>query len=128
MEKENPLLIVEDDALLSRSLVRVLGLAGFKAVCAYTGEEGIRLAAELNPKVAILDIGLPDMKGYEVSRRIREVCRPWRVRILMLTGLAEPIDKLRGFAFGADAYLTKPCSDTELLKTIRLLSEDYALT
>ena len=115
------LLIVEDD----RSLVKVLKVrlesVGFEVHAESCGSTALSYAAEHQPDLVILDLRLPDIGGYEVCRELRKLYHPWSVPVLMLTGMDRPIDQVRGFAHGADAYLTKPCDPSELVRTIELL-------
>ena len=111
------ILVVEDEKTEARLLQLNLESAGFAVHTEGTGGAALRYAAEHPLDLVILDLKLPDISGYEVCRQLRKT-RPEGVLTLMLTGLVQPIDQLRGFAFGADAYLTKPCSITELMKTI----------
>jgi DNA-binding response OmpR family regulator len=112
------ILIVEDDTALARLVQWHLEEAGFAISTAHTGKDALLRAAEHRPDLIILDLKLPDMHGYDVAKEFRKLYHPWAVPILMLTGMDKPIDQLRGFAFGADAYLTKPFRPTELLETI----------
>ena len=118
------ILIIEDDAALSRLLRTFLESFGYEVETVMCGMTGLACAADTPPDLVILDIGLPDMNGYEVCRRLRQVSNPWSLPILMLTGMDKPVDQLRGYANGGDAYLVKPCEPPELLKTIALLLGD----
>lgn len=122
------ILIVEDDSLLANSLKRILHAEGFDVTIEPLGRTALTYAAEYQPDLVILDLKLPDMHGYEVARELRRFYHPWTVPVLMLTGMAQPVDQLRGFANGADAYLTKPCDPAELLKTIHLLLGDAVVS
>ena len=115
------ILIVEDDDAMSRLLKTLLELSGYEVHVEGSGSAGLHHAAEEQPHLVILDLRLPDINGYEVCRKLRQFSNSWSMPILMLTGLDKPADQLRGFAFGADAYLTKPCDPPELLKTVSLL-------
>lgn len=122
------ILIVEDDPRMAEMLAKRLALSGYEVRTEGAGEPALRFAAEHRPDLVILDLRLPDMSGYEVCAKLRRLYHRWDVPILMLTGMDRPIDELRGFAHGADAYLTKPFSMTELVHTIALLLEETALT
>ena len=115
------ILLVEDDEAMVRLLRSVLEMSGYDVSVVRCGATALTCATDSQPSLVILDVGLPDMNGYEVSRRLRHSFNPWAMPILMLTGLDKPADQLRGFASGADAYLTKPFDLPELLSTIALL-------
>lgn len=115
------ILIIEDDAALARVMRTFLEAFGYGVETVTCGMTGLACAADNQPDLVILDLGLPDMNGYEVCRRLRKLTNPWSMPILILTGMDKPVDQLRGFAHGGDAYLVKPCEPPELLKTIALL-------
>ena len=115
------ILLVEDDETMIRLLRSVLEISGYDVSVVRCGATALACAVDSQPSLVILDLGLPDMNGYEVSRKLRHSFTPWTMPILMLTGMDKPVDQLRGFASGADAYLTKPCDPPELLNTIALL-------
>ena len=120
------ILIVEDDEPLAIMLRMKLETEGFDAAIAPSGAAALRYAAEHKVDLVVLDIKLPDTSGYEVAKQLRRLWHPWVLPILMLTGLDKPVDQLRGFAHGADAYLTKPYNPAELMKTIWLLLGEIA--
>src|SRR6476469_6020535 len=104
-------LVIEDDHDI-RELVRtVLTQAGFDVTVASGGAEGVLMAKSLNPDVITLDLGLPYIDGFEVSRQIREFSDAY---IVMLTARTEELDTLIGLESGADDYLTKPFRPREL--------------
>ncbi|PNI07692.1 DNA-binding response regulator [Arthrobacter sp. AFG7.2] len=104
-------LVIEDDHDI-RELVRtVLSQAGFDVSVASSGAEGVLVAKNINPDVITLDLGLPDIDGFEVSRQIREFSDAY---IVMLTARTEELDTLIGLESGADDYLTKPFRPREL--------------
>ena len=104
-------LVIEDDHDI-RELVRtVLSQAGFEVTVASSGAEGVLIAKTLSPDVITLDLGLPDIDGFEVSRQIREFSDAY---IVMLTARTEELDTLIGLESGADDYLTKPFRPREL--------------
>lgn len=105
---EGTILIVEDDAPLARLLQRQLEEAGYKAAVAGSGSMALQLAQATPLALVILDVQLPDMTGYQVCRQLRGLYHPWVLPVLMATGMTRPVDQLRGFAHGADAYVTKP--------------------
>lgn len=120
------ILVVEDEAAEARLLQLLLESAGYEVHSEGRGTSAITYAAEHRLDLIILDLRLPDMGGYDVCRELRRLLHPWVVPMVMLTGMDKPIDQLRGFAHGADAYLTKPCESDELLKTISSLLNESA--
>src|SRR5215211_3174360 len=114
------ILIVEDEAAISRFLKRGLKAHGHRVVCAYEGEEGSRLAVEEPVDLVLLDISLPRLDGREVLRRIR-LKRP-DLPVLMLTARDDTSNKVGALDAGADDYLTKPFVFEELLARVRALT------
>lgn len=111
MESPGVCLIIEDDADIRGLVEVVLSGAGFETHTASTGADGIEAARRLDPALITLDIGLPDIDGHDVARRIREFTE---TPIIMLTARAKPTDELAGMASGAAAYLTKPFRPRQL--------------
>lgn len=113
-------LVLEDEASIRSFVVINLKRAGYEAVEAETGAEALN-QLRLNPdvKVALLDIMLPDMDGFEVCRRIR--AGNSRIGIIMLTARTQEMDKVTGLMTGADDYVTKPFSPAELTARIDAL-------
>lgn len=99
------LLIVDDDRCVLELIAEVLELYGFQVYTAESGSLAIRKAAELLPDVISLDVMMPDMDGYEVCKRLREISDLRRTSIVMATGME---DTIYGFEAGADDYLRKP--------------------
>ena len=122
------ILIVEDDEPLAHLLKMKLESEGFEIWCETHGTAALSYAAEHPLDLVILDLKLPDVNGYEVAKELRRLYHPWVLPLLMLTGMDKPVDQLRGFAHGADAYLTKPYEPEELMKTIALLLGETAKT
>ena len=122
------ILVVEDDQAVARLMKELLEGADYDVRTETHGECAIASAAERRPDVVILDINLPDLNGYHVAREMRQLSRPWTLPIIMLTVNDQPVDQLRGFAHGADAYLTKPFDAAELLHTVALLTGSPAQT
>ena len=115
------ILIVEDDTAQLKLLTRLLEASGYESHPAASGSDALAHLDDVRPELVVLDLGLPDMSGYDVCREIRQRFTSWGLPVLILTGFAKPIDQLRGFACGGDAYLTKPFDPDELLKTVALL-------
>jgi DNA-binding response OmpR family regulator len=112
LEDEVTVLVIEDDADIGQVLRALLGRAGYQVVEASTGREGLRLFHQVRPELVILDVGLPDLDGWQVLERIRDMSD---LPVLVLTARSAERDKVRGLNAGADDYLTKPFSKDELL-------------
>jgi len=110
--------LVVDDELQIRRLLRVcLEANGYRVVEAATGQEGIQQAAQCRPDVVILDLGLPDLDGVTVLKRLRD----WsRVPVVVLSVRDRDEDKIAALDHGADDYVTKPFSTGELLARLRV--------
>ncbi|MBP5158766.1 MAG: response regulator transcription factor [Lachnospiraceae bacterium] len=111
------ILVVEDDAPVRNLMSTTLKTHDYKYLTAPTGNEAIMLASSHNPDVVFLDLGLPDMDGVEVIRRIRT----WsNMPIIVISARSEDEDKIKALDAGADDYLTKPFSVEELLARLRV--------
>jgi len=111
------IVLVEDDLAISEPLTRALTREGYEVHWCGTGLEGVEAAGR--SELVILDLGLPDIDGIEVARRIRE--SGLFVPILMLTARADEVDLVVGLDAGADDYVTKPFRLAELLARVRAL-------
>jgi len=110
-------LVVEDEAPMRRFLRAALESAGYRVVLAETGADGLREAASRSPDVVVLDLGLPDLDGLEVVRRLRD----WSaVPIVVLSARGREKDKIEALDGGADDYVTKPFAVGELLARVRV--------
>jgi two-component system response regulator MprA len=113
------ILIVDDDRALRDALRRALVLAGYETVPVASGAEALAEAASAAPDAVVLDIGLPDIDGLEVCRRLRGSGN--RVPVLMLTARDAVADRIDGLDAGADDYLVKPFDVGELQARLRAL-------
>jgi two-component system phosphate regulon response regulator PhoB len=113
------ILVVEDEAALVTLLRYNLEREGFRVAEARDGEEALLMAREQKPDLVILDWMLPLLSGLEVCRQLRRGPETRGVPIIMLTARGEEGDKLRGLDSGADDYVTKPFSPSELIARIR---------
>ena len=111
------ILVVEDDAPVRNLMITTLKTHDYKYLTAPTGREAVMLASSHNPDVVFLDLGLPDMDGIDVIRRIRS----WsNMPIIVISARSEDEDKITALDAGADDYLTKPFSVEELLARLRV--------
>jgi two-component system KDP operon response regulator KdpE len=113
-----PLVLVVDDEAPTQTMLRiVLNTSGLRTVEARSGAEALARAAGFNPDLVLLDMGLPDSNGLEVTRRLRD----WMVApILIISARGDERDKVAVLDAGADDYLTKPIANGELLARIRV--------
>lgn len=109
-------LLIEDDPAIVSGLALNLSLEGYEVLSAGDGETGFRVACERDPDMVVLDIMLPGMNGLEVLRRLRE--RSPDTPVLILSARSEEADKVLGLQLGADDYMSKPFSLSELLARI----------
>ncbi len=117
MSTSHKILIIDDEAPIRRFLKAILDPKDFDLVEAQNGEEGIRQTANESPTVVLLDLGLPDIDGVEVAKRLRE----WtQVPIIVLSARGQESDKIAALDAGADDYLTKPFGSGELMARIRV--------
>lgn len=113
------ILIVEDDDAISALLEYNLSKDGYEAVVAADGEEALTLVSERLPDIVVLDWMLPKVSGIEVCRRLRQRTESRNVPIIMLTARGEESDRIRGLDTGADDYVVKPFTMSELSARIR---------
>jgi two-component system, OmpR family, response regulator MprA len=113
------ILIVDDDRSLRDALRRTLTLGGYEAETAEGGQEALTKVATQSPDAVVLDIGLPDIDGLEVCRRLRAAGN--RIPVLMLTARDAVADRIDGLDAGADDYLVKPFDVGELKARVRAL-------
>jgi DNA-binding response OmpR family regulator len=112
------ILMIEDEADIRLTLSVLLRRAGLQVLEAADGRSGLRLLHERQPDCVIVDIGLPDIDGWQVLGRIRDVTN---VPVMMLTARHLEAEKVRGLQAGADDYLTKPFGNLELIARVRAL-------
>lgn len=117
-------LVVEDDTPVRNLITTTLKAHDYRFITSAIGEGAVMEAASHNPDIILLDLGLPDIDGVEVIRRIRS----WsNVPIIVISARSEDIDKIDALDAGADDYLTKPFSVDELLARLRVVQRRLAL-
>jgi len=119
-------LVVEDDPDLLAVLPRILSTAGYMVRTASDGEDGLSKVLDDAPAIAILDVGLPKLSGYELARELRS--RGYQFPVLMLTARVSVDDKVSGLDAGADDYLAKPFEYAELLARVKALLRRSTIT
>jgi two-component system OmpR family response regulator len=114
---EARLLVVDDEPSIRELLTASLRFAGFEVFDAADGGEALKLAEQYRPDLVVLDVMLPDLDGFTVTRRLRE--RGREMPVLFLTARDETSDKVQGLTVGGDDYVTKPFSLEEVVARIR---------
>lgn len=110
------ILIVEDEVSIAELEKDYLELSGFDVTIEVTGDAGLKTALNQPVNLVILDLMLPNLDGFEVCKRIRE---EKNIPIIMVSAKKEDIDKIRGLGLGADDYITKPFSPSELVARVK---------
>ncbi|HMH52002.1 MAG TPA: response regulator [Candidatus Acidoferrum sp.] len=118
------ILLVEDNFDARETLRLLLELEGHRVATAETGERAIELALQKSFTVALIDIGLPDVDGYQVARRIRASSAGEHIRLVALTGYGQPEDVRRALAAGFNAHVVKPVDPDALTKTLSDLTQN----
>ena len=117
MSAKATVVIIEDEPAIADNLIHVLEMDGFNVCWFATGEQGLAYVAGNNVELVVLDVGLPDVNGFELCKTIREFSD---VAIIFLTARNDEIDRVVGLEIGADDYVTKPFSPREMLARIKL--------
>jgi PAS domain S-box-containing protein len=112
------ILVVDDNTDAAQTLATVLNLHGFETRLAFGGKDGLRIAEEWRPDVAVIDIGMPQLNGYELCRYIREQEWGERMQLVACTGWGQNDDRQRARAAGFDVHLVKPIQPDELLRVV----------
>lgn len=110
------ILVVEDELSIRDNIVYALESEGFRVDCTTTGAEALAMLAEEDYQLVVLDVGLPDLNGFDVCRTLRKTSQ---VPVIFLTARSSEIDRIVGLEIGADDYVTKPFSPRELSARVR---------
>ena len=113
------ILIVDDEQDIVESLKFVLESCNYVCFCAYNGEDGLKLAREIMPDLIILDVMMPRINGFKISRLLKFDKKYKDIPILMVTARTQEEDKLIGEETGADEYITKPFDLDDVLKIVQ---------
>jgi CheY-like chemotaxis protein len=117
-----PLIVcADDDADIRELLMFGLGGHGYRVVFAADGTEALRLAESWKPALMILDVAMPGIDGFELTRRLRAGAETSEIPVVLLTARVRDADVQQGYALGADAYITKPFHLDELNREVRRL-------
>ena len=118
IDTKQKILVVDDEASIRRILETRLKMAGYNVVTAEDGEEAVELFNKTNPDIVILDVMMPKMDGYGVTREIRRVSD---IPIIILTALGDVSERITGLELGADDYVIKPFSPKELEARVKAI-------
>ena len=110
------ILVVDDEPNIADLVELYLRREGFRVVKAATGADGVRAVGDHRPRLVVLDVGLPDLDGLEVCRRLRQTST---IPVIFLTARDSEIDRVLGLELGADDYVTKPFSPAELVARVK---------
>lgn len=113
------ILIVDDEQDIVESLKFVLESYNYTCYCAYNGEDGLKLAREIKPDLMILDVMMPRINGFKISRLLKFDAKYKDIPILMVTARSQEEDKLIGEETGADEYITKPFDLDDVVKVVQ---------
>jgi len=115
------ILIVDDEPNIVVPLQFLMEQKGYEVRIAENGEQAMEAISSFSPDLVLLDIMLPGISGFEVCQTIRENRSLGNIKIVLVTALGRDIDMAKGMALGADAYITKPFSNTEIVERVREL-------
>ncbi|PID86158.1 MAG: DNA-binding response regulator [Chloroflexi bacterium] len=115
MSMSPKILVVDDDIPLTKSIIQILLAENYTPLAAYTAEDGVEIARQQNPDLALLDVMVPTMGGWEMCRRIRQFSD---MPILFLTAMGSVENIVQGLEAGADDYMVKPFNSAELIARI----------
>ena len=121
MPAKDKILIVEDEKGILSFMTTVLTSNGYDVISANSGAKAITLVTSHCPDLVILDLGLPDMDGMEVLRRLRKLPATRRVPVIMITARGSEYDRVKGLDEGADDYIVKPFGIMELISRVKAL-------
>jgi DNA-binding response OmpR family regulator len=115
------ILVVDDDEEMLRIVSTMLQRSGFEVAVERYGNDGLARAREALPEVVILDIMMPGMSGLEVLEQLRACPKTSRIPVILLTAKAQDQDVITGYQAGADYYMTKPFTSSQLLYGVKLV-------
>ena len=118
------ILIVDDEPSVIVSVQFLMEQNGYDVMLAFSGEEAMEIINEKKVDLILLDIMLPVIDGFEVCQRVRENPDWYKIKIILLTALDSDANVEKGLALGADAYITKPFSNIEIVDKVKELLEE----
>src|SRR4051794_20064495 len=117
---EKTILVIDDNKDIRENTAEILELAGYKAITAENGKQGVELAVKEKPSVIVCDIMMPELDGYGVLHLLRKNQQTQYIPFIFLTAKTERGDFRKGMEMGADDYITKPFEDIELLNAVEV--------
>jgi len=120
----NKILIVDDEPSIIVPVQFLMEQNGYDVLVAFSGEEAMEIIAEKKVDLILLDIMLPVIDGFEVCQRVRENLQWNKIKIILLTALGSDANVEKGLALGADAYITKPFSNVDIVEKVKELLEN----
>jgi len=115
------ILVVDDSPTALKLVTKALSTTGHHIITAGDGEEAVKKATAEHPDLMVLDVVMPHKNGYQVCRQLKTDAKTKDIKIILLTSKDQQADRFWGMKQGADAYLTKPFEEAELLSTIAKL-------
>ena len=119
MPSEKKILIVDDEQDIVETLKFILETQGYTCFCAYNGEDGLNLAKEIMPDLIILDVMMPKINGYKISRLLKYDNKYKDIPIIMVTARSQEQDKLIGEETGVNEYISKPFELNDILEAVK---------
>ena len=119
MPENKKILIVDDEQDIVETLKFILEANGYECFCAYNGEDGLNFAKEIMPDLIILDVMMPKINGYKISRLLKYDNKYKDIPILMVTARSQEEDKIIGEETGADEYITKPFNVDDVVEKVK---------
>ena len=123
MSEAKKILIVDDEQDIVETLKFMLEAEGYECFCAYDGETGLSLAKEIMPDLMILDVMMPKINGYKISRLLKYDTKYKEIPIIMVTARSQKEDKLIGQETGVNEYITKPFELDEIIEKVKVYLE-----
>ena len=118
MNSKRAILLIEDTRELREIFTEYFQRKGFRVFIAVDGEDGLLKLKSLIPDIIVLDIIMPKLDGFEVCKEIKKNQKLKNVPIILYTAKSNPINKIKGASLGVDAYITKPCTMSDIYKQV----------
>ncbi len=116
-------ILVVDDTIVFTGILQGLLEKEYDVKIANSGEEALEIVEDFNPNIILLDVMMPGLDGYEVCEKIKSQKKFEHIKILFLSGMTEPEERIKGYDVGGDDYITKPFIQKELMAKIKVYSQ-----